>query len=168
MGMLMSKLQSEAFEGEDSVEYKDPKPLKPTGILHFTIGVTDLDRAKDFYQKILGCEFWRQNETTVFMKAGADYFVLSKTGYHVSPNKPKDTLIHHAFIVNGRDFDSSMAWLESHGVEILLYEDVGHRSFSGRHAYFHDPDGNGVEIIDLHGIDVPPPENAPRPKSHLT
>ena len=63
----MSILKSEALVGEDSVEYKDPKSLKPTGILHFTIGVTDLNRARDFYQKIRGCEFWRQNETTVFM-----------------------------------------------------------------------------------------------------
>jgi catechol 2,3-dioxygenase-like lactoylglutathione lyase family enzyme len=164
----MSTLKSAAFDGEESVQYIDPKQLKPTGILHFTIGVSDLDKARVFYEKVLGCTFWRQNETTVFMKAGEDYFVLSKTGYHAAPNKPRDTLIHHAFVVNGEDFDSGMSWLESQGVEILLYEDVGHRSFSGRHAYFHDPDGNGIEIIDLQGIDVPPPDNAPRPKSHLT
>ena len=28
--------------------------------------------------------------------------------------------------------------------------DEGHATFPGRHAYFHDPDGNGIEIIDLY------------------
>ena len=82
--------------------------------------------------------------------------MLCTTGYHVQPNKPKDT-DPPRFMVNAEDVDASMAWLESHGVEILLYDDVGHRSFFGRHAYFDHPDGNGVEIIDLHGINVPPP-----------
>jgi hypothetical protein len=34
----------------------------------------------------------------------------------------------------------------------ILYEDRGHRSFTGRHAYFHDPDGNAIEFIDFQGI----------------
>ena len=38
------------------------------------------------------------------------------------------------------------------GVEVLLYEDKGHRSFTGRHAYFHDPDGNAIEFIDFQGV----------------
>ena len=41
--------------------------------------------------------------------------------------------------------------MESKGVEVLLYEDKGHRSFTGRHAYFHDPDGNAIEFIDYPG-----------------
>ena len=39
------------------------------------------------------------------------------------------------------DFDAAVAHLEASGVEVLLYEDEGHRSFTGRHLYFHDPDG---------------------------
>ena len=45
-----------------------------------------------------------------------------------------------------------MAHLEANGVEVLLYEDKGHRSFTGRHLYFHDPDGNAIEFIDFQGI----------------
>jgi catechol 2,3-dioxygenase-like lactoylglutathione lyase family enzyme len=46
-----------------------------------------------------------------------------------------------------------MGFLEAKGVDVLLYEDKGHRSFTGRHAYFHDPDGNGIEIADVSGHD---------------
>jgi catechol 2,3-dioxygenase-like lactoylglutathione lyase family enzyme len=86
------------------------------------------------------------------MRCGEDYFVLSRSGYHTLPNKGKDTLIHHAFIIAPEDFDAAVAHLEASGVEVLLYEDKGHRSFTGRHLYFHDPDGNAIEFIDFQGI----------------
>ncbi len=54
-------------------------------------------------------------------------------------------------VVDGDDFGAAMSYLESKGVEVLNYEDTGHNSFAGRHAYFQDPDGNAVEIIDLQG-----------------
>lgn len=168
----MSGFKSAAFDGATTVTFTDPKPFHPTGILHFTIGVSDLEAARKFYEEVLGCTYWRHNDTTVFMRAGEDYFVLSRTGYHQPPNKRGDTLIHHAFIVEGEEFDAAMAYLEEQGVEVLLYEDTGHRSFSGRHAYLHDADGNAVEIIDFQGIgDTSSPEYQGRkrrlPKSHL-
>lgn len=168
----MSGFKSKTLREATTVHYTEPRPVKPTGILHFTIGVADLERGRRFYEDVLGCTYWRQNDTTVFMRAGEDYFVLSKSGYHQAPNKGDDTLIHHAFIVEGGDFDAAMAHLEAKGVEVLLYEDKGHRSFSGRHAYFHDPDGNAIEIIDFQGIGdtkAPPFEGRERrrAKSHL-
>ena len=168
----MKKLKSAAFQDTETVQYAEPRRIEPTGILHFTIGVTNLEVSRSFYEDVLGCTFWRENDTTVFMKAGDDFFVLSRTGYHQSPNKGTDTLIHHAFIVDGKDFDSAMAHLEVQGVKILLYEDTGHRSFSGRHAYFHDPDGNAIELIDFQGVgdtNAPAYEGRQRrlPKSHL-
>ncbi len=168
----MSQLKSDAFKGHDTVSYAEPRPIRPTGILHFTIGVSDLDKSSAFYVDVLGCEAWARNDTTVFMKAAEDFFVLSRTGYHESPNRGEDTLIHHAFIVTSDDFDSAMSYLETKGIDVLLYEDTGHRNFPGRHAYFHDPDGNGIEIIDTFGVgdDAVYPENYPKgglPKSHL-
>jgi len=147
----MTELKSAAFDGHDTVAWTEPKPVRPTGILHFTISVTDLERSRKFYEEVLGCSYWRQNDTTVFMQVGEQYFVLSRTGYHQPPNRPGDTLMHHAFIVDGNDFNAAMAWLEQNDVEIELYEDQGHRSFSGRHAYFYDPDDNCIELIDFQG-----------------
>jgi len=148
----MSEFRSPALRGADSVHYAEPRRIAPTGILHFTIGVSDLEAGRRFYEDVLGCTYWRQNDTAVFMRAGEDYFVLARSGYHQPPNRGRDTLIHHAFIVDGADFDAALAHLEAKGVEVLLYEDQGHRSFTGRHAYFHDPDGNSIELIDFHGI----------------
>jgi catechol 2,3-dioxygenase-like lactoylglutathione lyase family enzyme len=167
----MNEFKSPALKGA-SVKHVPPKPVRPSGILHFTISVTDLDRARKFYEEVVGCTFWRRSDTTVFMRCGEDYFVLSRTGYHTPQNKDRDTLIHHAFLVQGGEFDAALAHLESCGVEILLYEDQGHRSFTGRHAYFQDPDGNAIELIDFHGIgDISAPDyqerERRRAKSHL-
>ena len=148
----MSEFKSPALKGATSVRYAAPRPVKPSGILHFTLSVTDLDRARRFYEEVVGATFWRQNDSTAFMRCGEQYFVLSRTGYHAPQNQGRDSLIHHAFMLRSEDFDAALANAEAHGVEVLLYEDKGHRSFTGRHAYFHDPDGNAIEFIDFHGI----------------
>jgi catechol 2,3-dioxygenase-like lactoylglutathione lyase family enzyme len=168
----MREFRSPTLKGATSVTCSAPQPAKPTGILHFTLSVSDLERARRFYEEVVGAIFWRRNDTTVFMRCGEDYFVLSRTGYHTPPNKERDTLIHHAFILAPGDFDGALAHVEECGVEVLLYEDKGHRSFTGRHAYFHDPDGNAIEFIDFQGVgDVTQPDyqdrERRRAKSHL-
>jgi len=75
-------------------------------------------------------------------------------------------------MIDAEDFDAALARVEACGIEVLLYEDKGHRSFTGRHAYFHDPDGNAIEFIDFQGIgDIEAPayqgRERRRAKSHL-
>ncbi|MEE8562939.1 MAG: VOC family protein, partial [Alphaproteobacteria bacterium] len=95
--------------------------IEPKAILHFTIGVTDLDRATAFYQDILGCSLLHQNRrhTMSFMEAGGDSFVLTATGRHVAPNGPGDTAFHHAFVVAPEAYDDAVAHLEANGIEKL-------------------------------------------------
>ncbi len=155
----MAEFKSPAMRETNNVKHVEPGPFKPSGILHFTISVSDINRARDFYVDMVGCTHWRQNEKTVFMMAGSQFFVLSNIGYHRPPNDPGHCLIHNAFIVNRDNFDRAIAQLEAKGVEILRYEDDRHIAFVGRHAYFQDPDGNAVELIDLEDIgsgDTPP------------
>jgi catechol 2,3-dioxygenase-like lactoylglutathione lyase family enzyme len=168
----MSAFRSPALRNADSVRPVPSRRPRPRGILHFTLSVSDLDRARRFYEDVVGASFWRRNDTSVFMRCGEDYFVLSRTGYHAPPNQGRDTLIHHAFLLAPEDFDAALAHVEASGVEVLLYEDKGHRSFTGRHAYFHDPDGNAIEFIDFQGIgDVSAPDYQGRERrralSHL-
>ena len=122
--------------------------IKTKGILHFTISVRDHVRAADYYAELLGREVMRTSDHFAFMKCGDDHFVLSKMPNHVNPNPPGGTWFHHAFVVEPDEFDHAMEVIKERGIEILKYEEEGHRSFPGRHVYFHDPDGNGIEIVD--------------------
>lgn len=124
--------------------------INTTGILHFTIGVRDHVKAAEFYRDLLQCEHLRSSGHFSFMRCGGTYFVLAKCPDHANPNPPGGTLHHHAFMVEPEEFDRAMAILKARGIEIVKYEDTGHRSFPGRHAYFHDADGNCLEIIDLY------------------
>jgi metallothiol transferase len=168
----MSEFRSPALKGATTVRPVPARPVKPSGILHFTLSVTDLDRSRKFYEEVVGATYWRSNDRSVFMRCGEQYFVLSRTGYHTPQNKDRDSLVHHAFIFAGEDFDAALAHVEACGVEVLLYEDKGHRSFTGRHAYFQDPDGNAIEFIDYQGVgDVDAPDyqgRERRAQSHLS
>ena len=155
----MANFNSPALHKTKNVQHVAPGPFKPSGILHFTVSVSDVDKAIEFYTDVVGATYWRRNNTTAFMCVGSQFFVLSNIGYHRPPNNPGHCLIHNAFIVNGEDFDRAVAHVESKGVEIVRYEDQGHTAFVGRHAYFQDPDGNAIEILDLEeiGRGDPPP-----------
>jgi metallothiol transferase len=150
----MSQFKSAALKGATTIKPMKARRVEPSGILHFTLSVTDLDRSRRFYEDIVGATFWRQNSSSVFMQCGGQYFVLTKarTNDHVPPNKGREILLHHAFFVQGEDFDTAVAHLEANGIEVLQYDTEGHRSFTGRHLYFHDPDGNAIEFIDFQGI----------------
>ena len=93
----MSGFKSPALQGATSIKPMPARRVAPSGILHFTISVTDLDRARRFYEDIVGATFWRQNSSSVFMRAGEQYFVLTRarTNDHVPPNKGREILLHH-------------------------------------------------------------------------
>lgn len=126
--------------------------IRTKGFLHITIGVTDLDRATEFYQNVLGCELVRRNPIMSFMKTGEDFFVLSKTGSHVPPNPqgPLDlhnTLFHHAMLIEPAAYEAAVAWLDEHGIEHFDCTPNGHSTFPGRrHMYIKDLDGNSIEL----------------------
>lgn len=159
----MGDFKSPALQGTKNVKQVDPAPFSPSGILHFTISVSDLDRAIEFYTTVVGASLWRRITYSAFMAVGDNFFVLSNIGYHRRPNNTGHCLIHNAFIVQGEKFDQAIAHIEANGIEIVRYEDEGHHSFVGRHAYFQDPFGNAVEIIDLHDIGTGPVGDPPIP-----
>jgi len=124
--------------------------LKTEGVLHFTIPVKNLDRAEKFYTEIMGMEKVRRNDRMVFMRAaGKDCFVLTYSEKPIDPNPPNRHEIHHAFRLTAQEYDRAKAFLASKGIEIFKEENRRAGTFQGRSAYFHDPDHNVIEIMDL-------------------
>jgi catechol 2,3-dioxygenase-like lactoylglutathione lyase family enzyme len=151
---------------QDYVRLKNPPVVGPTdsirttGILHFTIGVRDHIAAAKFYADVLGLKLLRTNNHFSFMECHGGYFVLALMPKHVNPNAPGETDHHHAFLVDADEFDRAMEVLRVRDIPLVAYSDRGHKSFPGRHAYFHDSDGNAIEICTLYenGVEPPAPE----------
>ncbi|HZS63686.1 MAG TPA: VOC family protein [Xanthobacteraceae bacterium] len=124
--------------------------LKTQGVLHFTVPVKDLDRAEKFYAEILGMKRIRRNDHMVFMTAGNDdYFVLTFSEKPIDPNPGDSHDIHHAFRVTAKEYDRAKEFLAAKGIRAIKEEDRRKGTFQGRSLYFHDPDRNVVELIDL-------------------
>ena len=123
--------------------------IRTQGILHVTIPVGDLGRSRAFYTEVLGLEFVAQapkdDPHFLFLKSGADYVVL---GREVSRGRFSD-IIHHAFMVDGDAYDATVAELKAKGVDVFREDERKEGVFTGRSAYFHDPDGNALEVIHL-------------------
>ena len=123
--------------------------LKTRGVLHFTIPVKDLDRSEKFYTEVLGMEKLRRNDHMVFMRSGENCFVLTYSENDINPNRGMAHDIHHAFTVSPQEYDRAKQYLPTKGVHIFKEEDRKQGTFRGRSAYFHDPDRNVIEIMDL-------------------
>jgi catechol 2,3-dioxygenase-like lactoylglutathione lyase family enzyme len=124
--------------------------IKTEGVLHFTIPVKDLDRSEKFYTEILGLERLRRNNHMVFMRAPNEAcFVLTYSENPIEPNKSGKHDIHSAFRVTGVEYDRAKEFLAQRGIKIFKEEDRKTGTFQGRSAYFHDPDGNVLELMHL-------------------
>ena len=123
--------------------------IKTKGVAHFTIPVTDTERSQAFYTEKLGLKVLSSSHKRgmVFLDSGGDCIILARTKNPIS-TAPEDD-IHHAFIVDHDDYADAVKELQAGGVEVVFEEDRQGGSVNGPRAYFHDPDGNVLEIIDL-------------------
>ena len=126
--------------------------MKYQGLAHFTIPVSDITRAQAFYEGTLGMKVVqpeRNGNGMVFLDAGGDCVILATVDKPISTARERN--IHHAFTVAHEDYEAARQELTSKGVEIVFEEDRQGGAVNGPRFYFHDPDGNVLEIIDLTG-----------------
>lgn len=125
-------------------------PLAPaeTRIGHVHLRVADLERAIDFYTRVIGL--------TLVTRYGAQAAFLSAGGYHhhiglntwesrgATPPPPGHTgLYHTAFLFpDRRSLAQALARVVAAGVSLSGAADHG----VSEAVYFEDPDGNGVEL----------------------
>lgn len=127
--------------------------IKPRGVVHFSIPVSDLEASKKFYTELLGLTFvtFSPAYQMIFLTAGKDYLILCKSETPIQPNPEGKRRVHHAFAVEPAAYDGAKAFLQSNGVVIF---DEEHRTtgvFPGRQFYIHDPDRNVIEFSEWTG-----------------
>jgi catechol 2,3-dioxygenase len=116
---------------------------------HIVLKVRDLGRSTDFYTRVLGLkEVARRDGQMVFFSIEDNHHDVALVQMAPdAPAAPADAtgLAHVAFKI-GNDLDTLRAakdWLESNDVEI----DRIHDHVVSQSIYFHDPDGNQLEVF---------------------
>ena len=123
--------------------------IKVSGIDHTAISVVDLERSREFYERVLGLKVSPREH----QKPGAEYFLDCGTSLigliQGEPNGEKHLLQdaglggnHVGFRVATKDFDAAVEELKRQKVHITFTK-KREKSWS---CYFLDPDGNKLEI----------------------
>jgi catechol-2,3-dioxygenase len=110
--------------------------------------VNNLERMKRFYQEVLGFEVLGEFQDAALLKIGTGYAghtqVLALFDRSVSVDQARTTVDHIAFTIGLPDYDSERKRLETLGLNVETKE---HAWVKWRSLYFHDPEGNQVELV---------------------
>lgn len=121
--------------------------MRTRGIAHISIPVSNPEVSTEFYCRHLGMKRLYAVKNMVFLDAGGDCVIL------VGVDKPISTAgvadVHQAFIVAHDEYEAAVRELRDSGVQVTFEEDRRGGVVNGPRAYFNDPDGNALEIIDL-------------------
>jgi len=126
------------------------KMIELKRIGHVLLKVADVERSKAFYSKLLGFEVVEEDpgHGGVFMTLGEEGHTLDLSPIddlaNAQPLSPNRVGVHHiAFLVDSEEaLKKAYFTLQDHGVEVVRTID----HVSQKSIYFHDPDGNRLEI----------------------
>ena len=146
---------------------------KPKYLGHVNIFVRNAERSQKWYSDLLGLHTYDLRPNAAFMAADIEQsheIALIEVGDDApGPERGRVGLNHMAWMMESLD-DLKELYLRIKEKNIPIARVSDHGISIG--VYFHDPDGNGVEIIDSYGVgdDAVFPENyehGGQPKSHL-
>lgn len=129
------------------------KKGKVQALGEIALRVTDLDRAQEFYEKVVGLELMRRFSEAAFFKI-ADGFAGHTQVLALFDRKSEEeyrglsvgmtTIDHFAFTISLDDYQTEKERLEALGIVVKVDE---HSWVHWRSLYFLDPDGNEVEFV---------------------
>ena len=115
------------------------------GLRHLAIRVSDMQRARAFYEGLLGMKVvWEPDPDNVYLSSGCDNLALHRED--APRGKPESVLDHFGFLVETVGQVQEMEkHFESKGIRIVHRFKV-HRDASAS-FYMADPEGNVIQIL---------------------
>jgi catechol 2,3-dioxygenase-like lactoylglutathione lyase family enzyme len=119
-------------------------------VLETVLYYTDDARTEAFYRGVLGLRLLhREPDRSLFYRAGSSVFLLfraeaTRAGGSLPPHGAEGS-VHTCFLAPAGEYDAWKAWLARHGVALLQEVEWPRGGLS---FYFHDPDGNLLEIAN--------------------
>ena len=122
-------------------------PERPVhaGLRHLALNARQLEAMTHFYVELLGFTVeWCPDPDNVYLSSGVDNLALHRS---TAPTAPGESPLDHLGLVvrTAADVDAWAAFLEARGVSLAARPRT-HRD-GARSCYFHDPDGNKIQII---------------------
>ena len=127
-------------------------PPQVLGVVETCINVTEMRRAREFYESVFGLEAMVGDTRFCAFRVGKSVLLLFVHGGSESPVQlsggtvpPHQTVGagHFAFAISPEALPNWRAQLHEHGVEI---ESEVRWERGGTSIYFHDPDDNLIEL----------------------
>ena len=119
------------------------------GVRHIALRVRDIERSLDFYTRVMKMTVeWRPDAKNVYLTSGSDNLALHEidTPYQAPTAALTPGLDHFGFIDSQpEEVDEWARDLESQGIK-LVQQPKTHRD-GARSIYFHDPDGNLIQLL---------------------
>src|SRR5215475_3498310 len=112
--------------------------MRPDGLHHVSINVSDVDAARDFYTRVLGLT--ERADRPDFSFGGAWLDAGGQQVHLIEADVPPPLGQHFALAVS--DLDAVVAELRGQGLDVTGPMPVG----PGRQAFVDDPSGNRVEL----------------------
>lgn len=128
--------------------------IRPRGLDHVVLRVTDVDRAIRFYCDVLGCTEERRVDALglVQLRAGRSLVDLVDVSGELgrkggqAPEAGGRNMDHFCLRIEPFDESAIRAHLSLHGIEAGATETRYGAEGSGPSIYLEDPDGNVVEL----------------------
>ena len=123
-----------------------------TGVAHFSIAVSDVEKSREFYTDIVGCKHIMTTPpgNMSFLDAGGVCIILCQHPAPINAALDDHNGVHHSFMLaDNAAYKAALEHLEKNGVEVFFEEDRQGGVVNGPRAYFRDPDGTVLEYIDL-------------------
>jgi len=103
--------------------------FQATHLNHIALRVTDIQKAKEFYTKMLGLTPTRESESSCFLTFGNDFLALFKSD--------EAKMDHYCYSIENYDVNQAAEKLRAEGIEPEIH---------GNRIYFPDPDGHEVQL----------------------
>ncbi len=124
---------------------KDEKSLPQLSLRHLALRVSDLPRARAFYEGLLGMKtVWAPDSHNIYLSFGTDNLALHQTDGEAPDDNGR--MDHFGFVVTHKtDVDQMAAKMQQAGVPIL--KGVREHRDGSYSFYMADPDGNVIQIL---------------------
>ncbi len=120
--------------------------MKPLGLRHIALNVSDVARSVEFYCRVLCMQVeWKPDEDNVYLTSGTDNLAIHKLPDGAQPGVVQK--VHHiGFVVNQiQDVDEWADRIQSLNIPFAQPPKT-HRD-GARSFYFSDPDGMLIQLL---------------------